>query len=136
MHRLINFPTVRNGSSGALTFIEGDHHIPFDIKRVYYIYDTLEFEKRGRHAYKTIQSLILALNGHFDLTLDDGYNRSTITLSRPDLGVYVPSMTWKELDNMSSGAVCLVLVSDNYKENDYIRDYATFIREARVLKQK
>ncbi len=135
MYRIINFPRIGMGDVGSLTFIEGQNHIPFNIKRIYYIYNIKKGEQRGRHAYKTIESLILALNGQLELTLDNGYKRETIKLSRPDRGVYVPNMIWKELDNISLDAVCLVLVSDYYREDDYIRDYATFLREAKAMKR-
>lgn len=130
MYKLIDLPKIADNDVGSLTFIESQHHIPFEIKRIYYIYDIRPGEKRGRHAYRTIQSLIVALNGSFDVTLDDGRKRTKITLNRPNCGLYVPKMIWKELDNFSHGAICLVLVSDFYLDNDYIRDYDTFVNEA------
>jgi hypothetical protein len=135
MHRLIDLPKISGSDIGDLTFIEGRYHIPFEIKRVYYIYNIRKGERRGRHAYRSIQSLFLALNGSFDVTLDDGFNRAKIGLTNPHIGLYVPAMTWKELDNFSPGAVCLVLVSDHYREDDYIRDYSTFVKEATSLRK-
>lgn len=135
MYELIDLPKIADGDVGNLTFIEGLRHIPFEIKRVYYIYEIRPGEKRGRHAYRTIRSLILALNGSFDVTLDDGRDRAKITLHHPNCGLYVPEMTWKELDNFSPGAVCLVLASDFYRVEDYIRDYDTFLKEARSLRK-
>jgi len=135
MYNLIDLPKISRSGFGDLTFIEGQNHIPFEIKRVYYIYNTGDCEQRGRHAYRTIQSLIVALYGKFDITLDDGHDRVQIKLNSPERGLYVPAMTWKELDNFSAGAVCLVLVSDLYREDDYIRDYGVFIREARLRRR-
>lgn len=112
---------------GSLTFIEGGRHIPFDIRRVYYLYDVPGGSHRGGHAHKELQQLLVAMSGSFDITLDDGAEQRTYHLNRPYIGLYVPSMIWREMDNFSGGAVCMVLASEIYDEADYFRDYNTFI---------
>ena len=110
---------------GNLTFIEGNDHVPFDIKRVYYLYDVPGGEKRGGHAHKFLQQFIIAASGSFDV-IDDGVNRERYHLNRSYYGLYVPKMIWRELDNFSSGSVCVVLASEHFEEEDYIRDYNEF----------
>lgn len=111
---------------GNLTFIEGTHDVPFQIKRVYYLYDVPGGSIRGGHAHKQLQQLIVAMSGSFDVTVDDGYQRSTFHLNRSYYGLYIPNMVWRELDNFSSGSVCLVLASEYYDEGDYYRNYELF----------
>jgi len=123
--RIINLPKIAN-EKGNLTFIEKNRHIPFEIKRVYYLYDVPGGETRGGHAHKALQQFIIAMNGSFDVILDDGSDRKRFHLNRAYYGLYIPSMIWRELDNFSSGSVCLSLVSEYYDEGDYIRDYETF----------
>ena len=123
--RIINLPKIGD-SRGNLTFIEANRHIPFEFKRVYYLYDVPGGESRGGHAHKTLQQFIIAASGSFDVVLDDGYNKKVFSLNRSYYGVYLPSMIWRELENFSSGSVCLVLASDFYDQNDYIRDYSEF----------
>ena len=110
---------------GNLSVIEKDV-LPFEIKRVYYLYDVPSDSSRGGHAHIEIQQFLIALSGSFDVVLDDGINRRSITLNRPNKGLYIPSGVWRELENFSAGAVCLSLVSEVYKESDYIRDYDAF----------
>ena len=112
---------------GNLTFIESGAHIPFGIKRVYYLYDVPGGESRGAHAHRNLEQIVIAASGSFDVTLDNGHRRQTFNLNRPYIGLYVPCLTWRELLNFSSGAVCLVLASEHYDENDYIRDYKGFL---------
>ena len=112
---------------GNLTFIEGNNHIPFDIKRVYYLYDVPGGAERGGHGHKGLQQLIVAMSGSFDVVLDDGYEKKRIHLNRSYQGLYVCPMIWRELDNFSSGSVCMVLASNNYDESDYYRDYDQFL---------
>ncbi len=100
--------------------------IPFDIKRLYYLYDVPGGESRGGHAHIELQQIIIAASGSFDLTLDDGTTKQTFSLSRPYMGVYMPQGLWRELDNFSSGAICLVLASGEFLADDYIRDYNLF----------
>jgi hypothetical protein len=111
---------------GNLTFIENQRHIPFEIKRIYYLYDVPGGESRGGHAHKTLEQFIIAASGSFDVILDDGIDRKLFSLNRSYYGLYLPSMVWRELENFSSGSVCLVIASDYYDENDYIRDYSLF----------
>ena len=123
--RLIDFPIVHE-PRGNLSFIEGQRQIPFDIQRVYYLYDVPGGAVRGGHAHKGLQQVIIALSGSFDVVLDDGSDRTKVSLNRSYHGLYLPNMIWRELENFSSGAVCLVLASAYYEEDDYIRDIAQF----------
>jgi hypothetical protein len=112
---------------GNLTFIEQHRHVPFDIKRVYYLYDVPGGAERGGHAHKSLQQLLIAISGSFDVTVDDGFQRKRFHLNRSYQGLFLPSMTWRELDNFSSGAVCLVLASEIYDASDYYREYPDFL---------
>lgn len=112
---------------GNITVIENGLEIPFDINRVYYLYDIPGGEERGGHAHKDLHQLVIAASGSFDLTIDDGTVKRTITLNRPYQGVYVVPGLWRELHNFSSGSICLVMASELYNENDYIRDYSNFL---------
>jgi glyoxylate utilization-related uncharacterized protein len=116
---------------GNITFIEGNIHIPFEIKRVYYLYDVPSGGVRGGHAHRTLEQFLISTSGSFDVIIDDGKTPKKFHLNRPYFGLYLPPMTWRELNNFSSGSVCLVLASDFYKEEDYIHDYETFIRKKR-----
>jgi hypothetical protein len=129
--RIINLTKVHD-PRGNLTFIEGSRHVPFDIKRVYYLYDVPGGESRGGHAHKKLQELIIALSGSFDVVLDDGKTKQTFSLNRSYFGLYVPNMVWRELENFSSASVCLVLASELYEEADYYRDYSEFLTTARA----
>lgn len=129
--KIINLPKISD-RRGNLTFIEGNRHVPFEIKRVYYLYDVPSGESRGGgHAHKRLHQFIIAVSGSFDVILDDGFERMRYHLNRPYYGLYIPPMIWRELDNFSSGAVCLVLASEFYDEDDYIRDYESFKKMAR-----
>lgn len=123
--RLIDLPKIED-ARGNLTFIEGNNHIPFDIKRVYYLYDVPGGSDRGAHAHKRLHQFMIAMSGSFDVLLDDGHEKKRIHLNRSYFGVYICPMMWRYLDNFSSGAVCMVLASAPYDENEYIRDYETF----------
>ena len=112
---------------GNLTPIEGGLDLPFDIKRIYYLYDVPSGESRGAHAHKELQQLIIAANGSFTITLDDGQNKKAFTLNRPYQGLYVVPGIWRDLDDFSSGAVLLCLASEHYQAEDYIRDYDEFL---------
>jgi hypothetical protein len=111
---------------GNLTFIEGGDHIPFDIARVYYLYDVPGGATRGGHAHRELQQLIVATSGSLEVVIDDGSSRKGIKLNRSFVGLYVPAMIWRELVDFSSGSVCMVLASDHYDEADYIRNYDEF----------
>lgn len=123
---LVNLPKITD-VRGNLTFIEGGSHIPFDIQRVYYLYDVPGGAERGGHAHKNLQQLIIAMSGSFDVVLSDGNEKKRFHLNRSYFGLYVPTMLWRELDNFSSGAVCMVLASNRYDEEDYYRDYNEYL---------
>lgn len=125
--RIINLRKIHD-VRGNLTPIEGSGDIPFDIKRIYYLYDVPSGESRGAHAHKELQQLIIAANGSFTITLDDGKNKKAFTLNRPYQGLYIVPGIWRDLDDFSSGAVLLCLASDHYIAEDYIRDYDEFIK--------
>ncbi|MEQ9112603.1 MAG: FdtA/QdtA family cupin domain-containing protein [Rhodospirillaceae bacterium] len=128
--RIIDLPKISD-PRGNLTFIEGENHIPYDIKRVYYLYDVPGGAERGGHAHKNLHQLLIAMSGSFDVVLDDGERRRSIHLNRSYLGLYLPTMIWRELNNFSSGAVCMVLASEKYDETDYYRDYDEFCKVVR-----
>lgn len=127
--RLVDLPRIAD-SRGNLTFVEGGQHIPFEIARVYYLYDVPGGAERGGHAHKDLQQLIVSMSGSFDVVLDDGDEKRRFHMNRSYFGLYVCNMIWRTLDNFSSGAVCLVLASNRYQDDDYYRDYGEFI-EAR-----
>jgi len=123
--KIVQLPKIVD-SRGNLTFIEGGEHVPFDIKRVYYLYDVPGGAERGGHAHKALQQLIIAMSGSFNVVLDDGREKKTFHLNRPWYGLYISPMIWREIDDFSSGAVCSVLASLHFDENDYIRQYDVF----------
>ena len=124
---ILELPVVHD-RRGNLTFVEGLRHIPFDLKRVYYLYDVPGGSQRGGHAHKNLHQLIVAMSGSFDVVLDDGKDKTRFHLNRSYQGLYVCPMIWREMDNFSSGSVCMVLASDFYDEQDYFRDYSEFMR--------
>ena len=119
---IIELPKI-NEPRGNLTFIEGNRHVPFDIKRVYYLYDVPGGSERGGHAHKELQQFIIAMSGSFDVILDDGREKRIFHLNRSYYALYIPPMIWRELNNFSSGSVCLVLASAHFEEADYYRNY-------------
>lgn len=123
--RLVQLPKISD-PRGNLTFVEGRQHLPFDIARVYYLYDVPAGETRGGHAHRQLEQLLVAVAGSFDVVLDDGVQRSRVALNRPYVGLYVPRMVWRELENFSSGSVCLVMASRPFEEEDYYREYPAF----------
>ena len=124
---IINIPKIEN-SLGNIAVIENGS-IPFDIKRCYYLYDIPSSAKRGGHSHKNLSQILIAISGSFDVVLHDGTTQQTITLNKPDKGLLIKSNVWRELENFSSGAVCLVLASDVFLESDYIRDFKTFLKQ-------
>ena len=125
--RIIQLPKISD-PRGNLTFVEGGRHVPFEIRRVYYLYDVPGGSERGAHGHRLLQQLIVAMSGSFDVTLDDGTAKRSFHMNRSYYGLYVPPMMWREIDNFSSGAVCMVLASDYYDEADYFRDYSNFLK--------
>lgn len=128
--RLLDLPRV-DDSRGSLSFVEGGRHIPFEIRRIYYIYRVPDRHVRGAHAHKALHQVFIALSGSFDLDLEDGHGAGRhIHLSRPDQGLYVGPMVWRELGRFTRDAVCMVLASDIYDEADYFRDKDVFLAAA------
>lgn len=132
--KLIDLPRITD-PRGNLSFIESGLHIPFDIKRVYYLYDVPGGSDRGSHAHKNLHQFIVAMSGSFDIVLNDGINSKRFHLNRSYHGLYVCPMMWRDLDNFSSGSVCMVLASEHYDEGDYIRNYEEFIKLAMLGKK-
>jgi hypothetical protein len=120
---------------GNLTYIEGGSQIPFDIARVYYLYDVPGGESRGGHAHQELQQVIIAAAGSFDVVVDDGTETARFHLNRSYYGLYMPRLTWRELGNFSTGSVCLVLASRAYGEDDYHRDYDGFVSARRAYER-
>ena len=123
---IINIPKIEN-SLGNIAVIE-KNVIPFEVKRVYYLYDIPSSAVRGGHSHKKLQQFLIAVSGSFDVILKDGKTQKTVTLNKPDKGLLIENNTWRELENFSSGAVCLVLASEEFSEEDYIRDYDEFLK--------
>ena len=123
---LIDLPRV-NDPRGNLTFIEGGRHVPFELKRIFYLYDVPGGAMRAGHALKRCHQFIVATSGSFDVILNDGAERKRFQLNRSYYGLYVPPLVWREIDNFSSNSVCVVLASETYDESDYYRDYEDFL---------
>ncbi|MEW5893881.1 MAG: FdtA/QdtA family cupin domain-containing protein [Pseudomonadota bacterium] len=128
--RIIELPKIQD-HRGNLTFIETNRHVPFAIKRIYYLYDVPGGAARAAHGHRSLHQLMIAMSGSFDVTLDDGKQKKLFHLNRSYFGLYIPPMMWRDLDNFSSGAVCMVLASDYYDESDYFRNYDDFLKAAR-----
>jgi hypothetical protein len=122
---IIQLPKILD-DRGNLTFLEANRHVPFDIARVYWIYDVPGGESRGSHAYRELQEVVIALSGSFDMFLDDGMAQKVVTLNRAYYGLYVPNMIWRRMQNVSTNAVALVLASLPYSTDDYIWDYPEY----------
>ncbi|MTV39972.1 sugar 3,4-ketoisomerase [Duganella radicis] len=133
--RLIDLPK-HHDPRGNLSVIEGGIHVPFDIARVYYLYDVPGGSSRAGHGHIELQQLFIAMSGSFDVIVDDGYQRKKFQLNRSYYGLYVPGMMWREVENFSSGGVCLVLASTKYDPHDYYHDYDEFVAAAHQHKQK
>lgn len=123
--KLIDLPVITD-PRGDLTFIEGGRHLPFEIRRVYYLYNVPVNSARGGHAHKDLQQIIFALSGSFRVIVDDGCEKTEYILSNPRQGLYISRLIWRELDLFSQGAVCMVLASHPYDESDYYRNYNDF----------
>ena len=119
--------SINHREVGNITAVNAESEVPFPIKRVYYLYDVPGGESRGGHGHKALQQLIVAASGSFDVIVNDGSVKRTFSLSRPNVGLLMPHGLWRELDNFSSGSICLVLASLPYDEEDYLRDYQTFL---------
>lgn len=128
--RLIDLPVVTD-PRGDLTFIEGRTHVPFDIARVYYLYNVPVDSERGGHAHRDLQQVVFALSGSFRMKIDDGQEKSEFWLRNPRQGLYINRLIWREMDNFSQGAVCMVLASHPYDEADYYRSYEDFLGAVR-----
>ena len=127
---IIHLPKILD-KRGNLSFIEGKHHIPFEIRRTYWIYDVPGGEVRGGHAYRDNEEFVVALSGSFDVVLHDGIREQRFSLNRSYYGLYIPKMTWRMLENFSTNALALVLSSTTYDPEDYLRDFDVFLTETR-----
>lgn len=130
---ILELPRLNHGS-GNITPVNSQIEVPFELKRTYFLYDVPGGESRGGHAHKELQQLIVAASGSFDITLNDGKIRRTFSLSKPYMGLLMPPGLWRELDNFSSGAICLVLASHEYSEEDYIRNYNEFLMYKGIIR--
>ncbi len=128
--RLIELPTVPD-PRGKLSIVESERQIPFEIKRFYYLYDVPAGATRGGHAHRTLEQFVVGMSGSFDVRLSDGSEDVHVTLRQPNVGLYIPSMIWRDMVNFSYGSVCAVLASDFYDEPDYYRDYEAFLTARR-----
>ncbi|MEP7122881.1 MAG: FdtA/QdtA family cupin domain-containing protein [Byssovorax sp.] len=127
----LDFPG-HSDDRGALTFMESPKDLPFDVRRIYYLYDVPEGKARGAHAHRALRQVFIAIAGSFTLLLDDGDKQREVRLDSPRRGLYVPPMLWRDLRGFSPGAICVVLASAGYQESDYIRDHAAFLEAARA----
>lgn len=130
--KVVSLPKIVD-PRGNLTFIEESRHVPFDIKRVFYLYDVPTEESRGAHAHRKLHQFIICLSGSFDVAIDDGEFQARIHLNRPWKGLHVPPMVWAAEINFDPGTVCLVLASDRYDESDYIREYDDYLAALKAL---
>ncbi len=128
--KIVNLKKIQD-PRGNLTFIESNNHIPFEIKRVFYLYDVPGGSNRAGHALNKCQQFLIAMSGSFDITIDDGFKKQTFHLNRSYYGLYISPLTWREIDNFSSGSVCMALASERYDESDYYRNYDEFIEAVR-----
>ena len=131
---MLELPKIAN-QKGNLSVVQNSIDIPFDIKRIYYLYDIPGGSTRGGHAHKELQQFIVSVSGSFDVVLDDGSDRKTIRLNRPYHGLFIPQMIWREIVNFSTGGICLVLASLPYNEDEYIRDYDLFLQHKHEMNE-
>ncbi len=125
--KVLDLSKIHN-DAGNITVVENGYNTPFDVERIYYLYDVPGGEERGGHAHYQLEQLIIAASGSFDVILDDGKNKKKVSLNRPNMALHIVPGLWREIDNFSSGAICLVLASENYNEKDYIRTYKEFLK--------
>jgi len=130
--RLIEFPKISGSYLANLTFIETARHVPFEVRRIFYVYDLAPGEARSAHAHKTLQEVVICLSGGLDVHLDDSYSKHSVRLHRPWLGLYIPPLIWISLGNFDPGTVYMGIVSDYYDESDYYRDYLEFWQAVRA----
>ena len=123
---MVDLPSVRSEGLGELSFIESERHVPFEIRRVYYLYDVPAGGLRGGHAHLQLQQLLVALSGSLDVVVNDGQSEARFRLLHRNQGLYLPRMVWRDLENFSGGAVCMVLASQHFDESDYIRKWEDF----------
>jgi hypothetical protein len=123
---IIHLPKIHS-RQGNITPVQNNINIPFEVKRIYYLYDIPGGESRGAHGHKNLESLIIAVSGSFDVTIDDGFNKKTVQLNRPYIGLNLKPGMWRDISNFSSGAICLVLASEKFVEKDYLRSYDEFL---------
>lgn len=132
--KIIQLPKIHD-SRGNLTFVEQNRHIPFEVQRVYYLYDIPSGAERAGHAHYTLQQLLVAVSGSFEVAVDDGCNTKSVFLNNPAEGLLLTSLVWREIRKFSSGAVCLVLASDYFSESDYLRDYEAFLHTVHKIRK-
>ncbi len=128
--RIVRLPRIED-VRGNLSYIEGKHHVPFPIRRVYWVYDVPGGGARDGHAYRTLEEFIVAASGSFDVAIDDGRRNQTVQLNRSYIGIYIPPGVWRTLENFSSNSVALILASQLFSEEDYLRDYPEFVRRVK-----
>ena len=133
--KIINFD-IRGDARGSLIALEKEHNVPFDIKRVYYIFDTSDGVRRGLHAHKNLKQLAICVKGSCKFLLDDGITKQVFDLSEPTKGLYIEGLVWREMFDFSADCVLMVLADAYYDETDYIRDYANFLAEVTKLKNE
>jgi len=129
--KILYLPKIHD-PRGSLTFVESSRHIPFDIKRVFYLYDVPGGETRADHANMKLQQVIIAMSGSFDVVVDDGFERKSFSMNRSYYGLYIPGMIWRGLENFSSGSICMALADDYYNAEDYYRDYGEFLEAVKA----
>jgi hypothetical protein len=128
---IIHFPRIHN-RAGNITSVQNGIEVPFGVKRVYYLYDVPGGESRGAHGHKCLEQVVIAASGSFDITIDDGHNKKTVNLNRPYYGLHILPGLWRDISNFSSGAILLVLASEVYQSEDYIREYNSFQEFKRI----
>ncbi len=127
--KLVTLPKIAD-ERGLLSFVEGKQHIPFEIKRIFYLYNVPKMKTRGAHAHKTLHQFIISFGDGLDIKMDDGHEKQSLQLNKPWQGLYIPPMIWTSVENFCDNSICMVLASDSYDEADYYRNYDAFLRAA------